>query len=399
MNKLILLLLVLLPGLLLVSCEEEAAEDRLTGSNPSGNTNDVSERITGFDANRSGAGAMLTAQGNNLSGVEQVYIAGDFASNVVATDSEVSFTVPVTVPLGMQDIVFIFEGPDRATASIEMVSLPVVNWFDLQEGTEGDEVTVYGNNFGFVESANVGGVAASVSNVTDNSVTVTVPSGAETGPIELITEAGNGTSPYEFAVCDTEPDNYYCLDPLNGNGGFEDGTIGVIGEGGDIGGGSFTAGAPGAQWEIVESPGGAPGLGDLTLKVTINELQNGGTDSWRIQWVNNQPAFGDLDGYEVPANSRFAILGKIWSDQGGRTAAVNGARRTPCCGGFAGGETITLNQGWNIIELEVQHSTGDHDAGNDVHAAMEVNLNFSENLGGEFYIDDFRMVVIGDYQQ
>ncbi|MEJ2005035.1 MAG: hypothetical protein P8X57_08760, partial [Cyclobacteriaceae bacterium] len=351
MNKITLLLLVLLPGLLIIGCEDQIAEDKLTGSNPDGNTVDVSSRITGFNASRSGGGASLTAYGDNLSGVEQVYVAGDFASNVVATSDSVSFMVPVSVPLGMQDLIFIFDGSERATASIEMVALPIVNWFDLQEGVQGDEITVYGNNFEFVEAAAIGGVSASVSNATNNSVVVTVPAGAQSGPIELVTEAGNGLSPYEFAVCDANPENWYCLPPLNGNGDFEDGTIGVIGEGGDIGGGSFTAGSPGAQWEIIESPGGAPGLGTKSLKVTINELQNNGTDSWRIQLVNNGPAFGDFDGYEVQPSRRFAILVKIWADQGGRLAAVNGGRRTPCCAGFAGGgETITLNQGWNVIE-------------------------------------------------
>ena len=383
---------------MLSGCEEDGAE-KLTGSNPSGNIQDLSSRITGFNSSISGAGATLTANGTGLTDVKQVFIDGDFADNLEVTETTATFTVPTSTELGNQEVSFIFSGAGRATAQIEMVPLPVIDYFDLQNGDEGDVVSVFGTNMDFVTEASVGGTVATISDLTPTSLNLTVPSGASTGPIGLITPAGDASSEIDFVVCGNTPDNRYCLPELNGNGDFEAGTIGVLGEGGDIGGSSFTAGSPGAMWEIAPSPGGIAGLGDLSLKVTINELQNGGVDNWRIQWVNNGPAFGELDGYEVDPNRRFAILAKIWADAGGRMAYIAGGRRTPCCGDFAGGQTYTLNQGWNVINMEVQHSTGDHDAGNDVHATIQVNVNFNENLDGVLFIDDVRMVDIGTYQE
>ena len=405
MKKLLKLsfLLLVLPAvtLLLSGCEDY--EDKLTGKNPSGDAVDISSKISGFASEVSGAGATLTVLGNDISGIIRVYFPSvdAYATNIEASDSEVSFTVPLTVPLGEQELNFIFSGSGRATASIEMVPLPVIDYWDLQQGDEGDDITVYGTNLDFVTSASIGGVDAAVTGVVEGAefITVTVPTGAMTGPLTLVTPAGTATGSQDFVVCSTGPENPYCLTPLNGNFGFEDGTIGVLGEGGDIGGGGFTAGSPGAQWEIIPSPGGAAGLGNLSLSVTVNELQNSGVDAWRIQYVNNGPAHpaGGLDGFQVEPDSRFTLMVKIWADQNGRMVFVQAGRRTPCCGGFTNGQEFTLSQGWNIFQFETQHSAGDHDGDNDEHAAMEVNVNYPANLGGQIIIDDLRLVKIGDY--
>lgn len=396
----------ILPILTLIaafSCEE----DKLTGTNPVGNILDVSSRITGFSTPQTGAGATLTVLGNNLQDVERVIFDGKVVNqNITATETSVSFRVPTTVSLGIKQFSLLFRGNLIANAEIEVIPLPALSYADPVAGNAGTLVTLHGVNMNTITAVRVGDISATLSGTpTPTTVTFTVPTGATTSRITVESTGGPVQSTFDFIVCTSSPTHVQCLPVLNGNLGFENGTIG-----GGLGGDCFTAGST-AEWEIIASPGGAPGLGTKTLQVRVNDLQanpaaapGGSGDTWRIQLVINgpfpNPNPDNIQGFPVNPGRRFAILGRVWADQSGRIVRITGGRRTPCCGDFSGTQDITLNSGWNYIQVEVQHSAADHSTGypNNAHASIQANINFTANLGALMRFDDFRMVDIGPRQ-
>ena len=366
-------------------CEEDPT-DRLMGQIAQGNTVDVSNRIAGFNSALTGAGATLVATGTDLSQVKRVMVAGILARDVEATDTEVSFIVPETAPIGDQEVVFIFSGAERAYTSIEVAPLPVIRYFEPVAGGPGDQITVYGINLANVNAVGIEGTAATIVSVAADQVVFQVPAGATTGSISVASEAGSVSSVQDFISCEEDPTNPFCLTALNTNGGFESATLGVDGDGGSSGGNWYLASSGNlATYEFIEE-GGMAGLGNVTMEVTINEL---GDNNWNIQIVN--------DGYDVPANSRFIWMGRVWSDADGRLIRVAGGVSSPGYQDMINTTDVVLEQGWNLFMINTQHDlSGDPPQLNTMFRG-QVNLSFPENDGATFKFDDFRVVRTGDW--
>jgi hypothetical protein len=77
---------------------------------------------------------------------------------------------------------------------------PVITTFDPASGTAGTAVTIGGSNFTGATNVAFNGVAASFSNVTDTTLSATVPAGALSGPISVSTPSGLATSTNSFLV-------------------------------------------------------------------------------------------------------------------------------------------------------------------------------------------------------
>ncbi len=366
-----------------ISCEDDA--DKLTGKFDEGNTTDLSSRITGFDVTKTGGGARLTVNGTDLGGVDRALIAGIITLDLEVSNEAVSFTIPATVPLGEQEVLLIFSGPGRAIATIEVVPLPVISHISTQSGGEGDVVEVYGNNFQFVTEAKIGETAATVSNVTNESLTVTVPANSETGVITVISEAGSDVSSETFYSCATDPTNLFCQTAVNANGDFELGTLGVVatGQPGATGGNWFLAGSGvRATYEVVTENGAD--LGSRTVKATITNL---GTNNYEIQVVN--------DGYPVAANRRWMFMGKVHSDIDGRQIRVTGGVSVPGYQDMIGGTDIVLESGWNQFAVEIQHDKTRSQE--EVQIRAQCNFSYPANAGAVMMFDDFRIVDMGEW--
>ncbi|MEQ8581515.1 MAG: IPT/TIG domain-containing protein [Marinoscillum sp.] len=368
---------------LLASCEEDAT-DKLTGKLPASNAVDLSARISGFDSDITGEGAQLTATGSDLSEVLRVMIGGVLALNVESAESTVSFTVP-TVPIGMQDVVFIFSGSGRAYAEIEVVPIPVISYFDPISGGTGDLITIYGSNLNIVDAVQIAGVSGNVVRVAADSVQFEVPAGASKSGLTVVSDAGSVTSAVEFISCEEDPTNKYCLTPVNTNGDFEAGTLGIVGAEGATGGNWFLAGnGTRATYEIIEESG--YGLGRRTLKVSdITSINN----FWEHQVVN--------DGYEVPAGKRFIWFGRVWSDADGRLMRVAGGVSVPGYQDMLNTTDFTLVQGWNLLSINTQHDMSNDPPQLNTQVRAQMSFGFAENAGATFLFDDMRVVVSGDW--
>jgi YD repeat-containing protein len=95
---------------------------------------------------------------------------------------------------------------NAATAGINAVlatAVTVITSFTPDNGTVGTSVTIHGANFDPSPSGNTvkfGGVAAPVTGTSQNTLVVTVPAGATSGPISVTTSLGTATSSTSFAV-------------------------------------------------------------------------------------------------------------------------------------------------------------------------------------------------------
>ena len=218
MNKLMRLLLVFLmagvTSFLLTSCEDY--EERLTGFNPDGNAVDVSNRITGFTPGTAGAGAPLTVNGTNLSGVIRVHMGQLWIDEFEATESTVSFNVPPNIDLGQVEVVLVFSGAERATSTVEVVPLPSISYFTPRAVADGDEITILGNNLSFVTSVAISGISGTITSQDNTSLSFTVPSGISSDVIEITASSGGVTSSAESVIaCSADPGNLLvCLSSI-----------------------------------------------------------------------------------------------------------------------------------------------------------------------------------------
>jgi hypothetical protein len=145
-------------------------------------------------------GTDITIQGTNLSTAQTVQFSGGASAvpkNVTAT------SVTVSIPAGATSGAFSIQTLGGSAASpgpLTVIVVPVVTGFSPSAGPVGTVVTVAGAGFTGITAASVDGYPAVFTFVNDNSVTVTVPIGADTGPIHIKNAAGLGSSPLNYTV-------------------------------------------------------------------------------------------------------------------------------------------------------------------------------------------------------
>ena len=155
--------------------------------------------ISSFSPTSGGVGTKVTIQGTNLAGATSVQFNGTSASFQVK-GSRISAIVPqgassgpisVTTPAGMA----------TSTDSFTVIPAPVIRGFTPASGPIGTSVKITGSNFSSASAVMFNGTSAkqfTVVSITE--IDATVPRGAKTGPISVMTSGGTGTSASNFAV-------------------------------------------------------------------------------------------------------------------------------------------------------------------------------------------------------
>ncbi|MFY8033482.1 MAG: IPT/TIG domain-containing protein, partial [Flexibacteraceae bacterium] len=122
------------------------------------------------------------------------------------------FSVQASNPTGQLTLVFITDNNNNAAGfqadlSCVAVTGPGISGFSPASGAVGSTVTITGFNFNVSPGLQVrfNGTLATVTANTDNSITVTVPTGATTGPITVTNGAGTATSNAGFIVPGAAP--------------------------------------------------------------------------------------------------------------------------------------------------------------------------------------------------
>src|SRR5262245_28833439 len=109
---------------------------------------DVSSRITGFSNVETGPGAQLTINGTELGTAERIFIGNEVIRSrnfVSISDASITFNVPTAVVLGLNDVLVVFGGPERAYATINVVALPAITTFVPTTATAAESVTIIGS--------------------------------------------------------------------------------------------------------------------------------------------------------------------------------------------------------------------------------------------------------------
>ncbi len=127
---------------------------------------------------------------------------------VIASNDDygTSVTSSVTFTATAGTIYYInVDGYDGAEGAItltweENAAVPVISGFTPQMGSEGTVVTISGANFLGTSGVTLGGTVAGFNVVSDTETTITVPQGAQTGPIAITGPLGTAVSSGNFVV-------------------------------------------------------------------------------------------------------------------------------------------------------------------------------------------------------
>lgn len=160
------------------------------------------------------AGTIVTITGTNLTGATSVTFNNVSAAFSVVSNTEITATVPATATTGK--IVIITPGGKATSAvSFTLAPPPTLAGFSPDLGPVGTKITILGSGFvGTVGVSFNGTPAITVTKVSATQLTATLPAGATTGPISVITAGGLATSTSNFTV--PPPPAIATLSPASG---------------------------------------------------------------------------------------------------------------------------------------------------------------------------------------
>ncbi|MEQ9302047.1 MAG: IPT/TIG domain-containing protein [Cyclobacteriaceae bacterium] len=163
--------------------------------------------FTSFAPLQASAGEVVTITGENLSNpnATSVRYNGQSLSFNVVNDNTITFTVPINIHgIGELELT---KGALRVEGPALFTVVPKINSFTLATGAVvGASVTISGNGFNPTAGSNTvtftGGATAEIINGNSTFLNITVPAGAQTGPISVTNNAINvtGTSTTNFIV-------------------------------------------------------------------------------------------------------------------------------------------------------------------------------------------------------
>lgn len=177
-----------------------------------------------------GQGQMIAIVGQNLGRVTQLWINDQQAvlSPTLITNTTIITRVPQALPKVVSNKMTLhFSDGKVLEYPFELaVSAPVVAAMALEYVDEGDVATILGAYFYPPLTVTfTGDVQGEVVEVTDGTIAVTVPPGAQPGPVTVKTNFGETTSTFHFR--DTRV--FLNYDDLNANGSWRPGTYASAG--------------------------------------------------------------------------------------------------------------------------------------------------------------------------
>lgn len=155
--------------------------------------------ISGFDPGSGGARATVTVTGTNFTGTTLVRLNGTSAVFAVASDTKLTFTVPVGATSGTI-VITNPAGSATSTGTFTVDSQPAITSISPGTGPIGTTVTITGTHLTGTVGVRIGSIVTVPLSVSDTQVTFTIPPGAATGTLTILSRAGSATSPGTFTV-------------------------------------------------------------------------------------------------------------------------------------------------------------------------------------------------------
>lgn len=154
--------------------------------------------ITSFTPTNSPPATLVKIQGQNFSQESGVTFNGVPAMEVNVTNSTtIGARVPLNVTTGP---IGVTTPGGTATSAALFYAPPVVNGFSPTHGLPGNSVTIYGTNFLGATLVKLGSFIAATNSISNGQIVITVPTGAQTGPVTVIAPAGTNTSSSSFVL-------------------------------------------------------------------------------------------------------------------------------------------------------------------------------------------------------
>ncbi len=357
-----IILMLMIPAMMLgliVGCDKE--DEAITYS-----MTDVSSRITGLSNSQIGAGQPLTVNGSGLDALVRIMVGNTAIparqfTNVSA--SSVTFSIPSNAPLGDNQILYVFPGPDRGFGEVEIVPLQVASGFTPYAAGTGETVTITGLLLDLVEEVKLGAVSATIASKSANTLRFTVPGGITTGPITLISPYGTTTTAAlatpNLTACETAPANSDCSPGVNLNAGFELGDGDNFTNWNKFNGGTIM---------LATTVAGEVFAGSRAMKVVRDGTLASG--EWRIQLAS------DLTPMDVGAS--YTVY--VWA----RATNAGGSMRvsTAPTALYTGNQDVPTT--WTRLAFTF--------TANETPARVVLDMNGNQTVATTFFIDDVKLI-------
>jgi uncharacterized protein (TIGR03382 family) len=176
--------------------------------------------LTGFVPASGGEGREVQLSGTNFTGVTGVFFNGTpAAAYTVDSETLVIATVPRGATTGRVSVTNT-AGTALSSGDFIVVATPAVTGFTPASGATGTQVTLTGSGFADTTTVRFSGRSADFTVVSDTQLRATVPFGAVSGPIEVVSSGGTSRSSTAFVVPSAAAPSISSFTPSQGGSGI-----------------------------------------------------------------------------------------------------------------------------------------------------------------------------------
>ncbi len=226
--------------------------------------------ITNFTPTGSIAGATITINGTNLTGVSAVSFGGVAAASFTPV-SATQVTAVVAAGGATGNVSLTTPGGTVSLGVYSFFAPPTLTSFTPSAAAQGATVTITGTNFTGASAVQFGGTnAASFTVVSPTQITAIVPIGAPSAPLSVTTPGGTANSLASFTLTASSNEFYYQSGPADNPANWN--TI--------VGGGGLTAGSFAMSGQSFYVPSGRTAnfnVGGTFGAGVVLQAENGGT--------------------------------------------------------------------------------------------------------------------------
>jgi large repetitive protein len=155
--------------------------------------------VASFAPASGGVHATVTLTGTNLGAATEVSVGAVSAPFSVVSSTRLTFTVPAGASDGTIKVVTP-AGTATSAGSFHVLPPPAIASFGPGSGPPGTAVTITGTNLGGTVGIQFGSIVTVPTSVSDTQVVFTVPPGAVTAHIRVLSTSGAATSAGTFSV-------------------------------------------------------------------------------------------------------------------------------------------------------------------------------------------------------
>jgi uncharacterized repeat protein (TIGR01451 family) len=167
------------------------------GTGISSNIFFITPKVSSFEPAQGMAGTQVVIHGSNFTNIAAVLFGTVSASFTSVSVTEVQAVVPNGAVSGLISVV---TPGGFGVSQTSFLLPPQLIGFDPPSGIAGMDLTISGTNLLETSSVLIGGVEATFTALSPNTINVTIPDGVKTGPITVTTPAGSATSTSFFQV-------------------------------------------------------------------------------------------------------------------------------------------------------------------------------------------------------